>query len=308
MLLASESSGAKIILTGEHAVVYNYKAIALPFNGVKTTVNIYKTNEEITIKSKFHSGLLKDGSETILGLQQLVYHLLEKFNVEPFGLHIEVESNIESRRGMGSSAAVSVAATKALFRAFNKVLSDEELIEHSMYAERFFHKNPSGLDVHTIVKQKPIVYFKNSDYEYLNINLKAHLVIIDTLLSSQTRDAVKKVANLKLEHPKTINQILKAIGVLSDKAEIALKTNDLKSLETILKTNQKYLRMLGVSNLTIDKTIAKAKKLGLKGLKLTGGGMGGCVIGLTNDLQVIETIKNNFESVWVDNLGEKYES
>lgn len=160
MLLSSASSGAKIILTGEHAVVCGYPAIAIPFNGVETIVNVYQTNEEITVNSKFHTGLLKDGGETILGLQQLIYHLLSLFEVKPFGLHFEVISNIESQRGMGSSAALAVAATRALFKAFNKPLSEQQLIEYAMFAEKVFHKNPSGLDVHTLVYQQPIWYLK----------------------------------------------------------------------------------------------------------------------------------------------------
>lgn len=308
MLIASATSGAKIILTGEHAVVYNYPAIAIPFNGVQTTVNIYKRVGALTIESKFHTGLLKDGSETILGLQQLVFHLLKHFNQPQQDLHFEVVSNIESQRGMGSSAALAVAATKAIYQAFGNIPSNQELVSHAMFAEKFFHQNPSGLDVHTIVYQKPIWYIKNSEYQNIDINLSAFLVIIDTNLSSRTKDAVNKVWKMKTEHLKTTNQILKAIGAVSLKAKNALATNDLKSLTNLLATNQKYLKALGVSNKVIDATIKKAQKLGLKGLKITGGGLGGCVIGLTDDLEVVNQIKANFSSVWVDNLGVNHES
>src|SRR5690554_7782680 len=71
--LGSGTSGAKIILVGEHAVVYGVPAIAVPFNGCLTTVEVFKTNEDLTIESRFHNGYLKDGSNTIFGMQQLVY-------------------------------------------------------------------------------------------------------------------------------------------------------------------------------------------------------------------------------------------
>lgn len=150
--------------------------------------------------------------------------------------------------------------------------------------------------------------FKNQNYQSLKINLDAYLVIIDTNLSSKTRDSVIKVAQFKEEDEDTFNQVLKVIGVISERAKIALANNDLTLLEKTLCDNQKFLQVLGVSNQIIDQTIEVASKLGLKGLKLTGGGLGGCIIGITNDTLVVHNIKNHFKNVWVDYLGADNES
>lgn len=303
-LLGSGSSGAKIILTGEHAVVFGAKAIALPFNGVKTNIEVYESNDEITVESKFHTGYLKDGSHIILGFEKLVYHLLDLFKVKRYGLHFKVISNIESQRGMGSSAALSVALVKAMFNSFKKELSDNDLIKYSMFAEKIHHTNPSGLDVYTLVYQRPIAFVRNEGFKKIDINLDAKLIIIDTGVMSQTKLAVEAVGKLNVNNPTLTKKVFNNINEISRSAVSALENNDLLLLNNLMTKNQEELERLEVSNDTINKTILKAKSLGLTGLKLTGGGMGGCVISLSNDLDVIKNIKNEFKNVWTYNLGE----
>lgn len=304
MLLGSGKSGAKIILTGEHAVVYNVGAIAIPFNGLETVVNIYKSNDEITIDSKFHTGYLKDGSHIILGIEKLVNKILDEFKVEKRGIHIEIISNIKSQRGLGSSAAVSVAVVRALYDAFNKELTDIDLIEQSMFAEKIHHTNPSGLDVYTLIYQKPIWFERDKGFKRLNINLDANLLIIDTNMMSQTKRSVELVKTLTLNNPKLTNEVFNNIKNITKNVKKALKTNDINLLNKEMAKNQKELEKLNVSNDTINSTILKAKSIGLKGLKLTGGGMGGCVIAVEDNKDVIKKALKEFDNIWVYNLGD----
>ena len=310
--LGSGTSGAKIILVGEHAVVYGVPAIAVPFNGCLTTVEVFKTNEDLTIESRFHNGYLKDGSNTIFGMQQLVYYILDLLEMPKHGLHFKVTSTVEPQRGLGSSAALSVATTRALFNAFNKELSDDELIEHSMYAEKIHHTNPSGLDVLTIVKQKPVWFVRNEGFKVVDINFDGYLLIIDTKMMSQTKLAVEAVLSLKQKNPTLINKAFEEIKEVVVNSKKYLENNNIKELANAMKKNQAALETIGVSNATLEKTIADAYEFGILGAKLTGGGMGGCVIGITEDLVTAENIIKEFKllniDVWLYRLGDLNES
>ena len=310
--LGSGTSGAKIILVGEHAVVYGVPAIAVPFNGCLTTVEVFKTNEDLTIESRFHNGYLKDGSNTIFGMQQLIYHILDLLEMPKHGLHFKVTSTVEPQRGLGSSAALSVATTRALFNAFNKELSDDELIEHSMYAEKIHHTNPSGLDVLTIVKQKPVWFVRNEGFKVVDINFDGYLLIIDTKMMSQTKLAVEAVLSLKQKNPTLINKAFEEIKEVVVNSKKYLENNNIKELANAMKKNQAALETIGVSNATLEKTIADAYEFGILGAKLTGGGMGGCVIGITEDLVIAENIIKEFKllniDVWLYRLGDLNES
>lgn len=306
------TSGAKIILVGEHAVVYGIPAIAVPFNGCITTVEVFKTNDEITIESRFHNGYLKDGSNTILGMQQLIYHILDIFELPKFGLHFKVTSNIEPQRGLGSSAALSVSTTRAMFDAFDKELSDDKLIELSMFAEKIHHTNPSGLDVLTIVKQKPVWFVRNEGFKPIDINFDGYLLIIDTKMMSQTKIAVEQVATLRQNNPTLVNKAFEDIKNVVYNAKSYLENNNINELANAMKQNQEALEIIGVSNQSLEKTIENAYKFGILGAKLTGGGMGGCVIGITETLNTANNIINKFRSlninVWLYRLGELNES
>ena len=108
-----KTSNAKIILMGEHSVVYNQPAIALPIRNVKTTVKIQSIPGDIQIRSRYFNGFLNDIHSNLLGIKQLINQTLTTLGKPHYGLLLDIDSQIPAERGMGSSASTAVAIVRA---------------------------------------------------------------------------------------------------------------------------------------------------------------------------------------------------
>ena len=140
---------SKIILIGEHAVVYGYPAIALPLLNIQVTCQIVPAERPWV--------LFENDS-----LSMAVYASLEHLGIEEAAIACRIDSMIPSQRGMGSSAAVSIAAIRAVFDYFGRDLSQETLEILVNRAEMIAHMNPSGLDAKTCLSDQPIKFIRNA--------------------------------------------------------------------------------------------------------------------------------------------------
>ena len=176
-------SHSKIILIGEHSVVYGYPAIAIPLKKIEIECAIEEA------KSNF----FYDETDT---LSVAIFTALKYLKKENVKIKYKITSQIPQKRGMGSSAAVSIAAIRAIFNYFGENLEDELLEKLVNTAEIVAHKTPSGLDAKTCLSDKAIRFVKNKGFSYIDLNLDAYLVIADTGIYGNTGEAIQNVKNL----------------------------------------------------------------------------------------------------------------
>ena len=289
-------SHSKIILIGEHSVVYGYPAIAIPLRkiGIECIVEDAKN-------SFFYN--------KINTLSVAIFTALKHLKKENAKIKYKITSQIPQKRGMGSSAAVSIAAIRAIFDYFEEDLTDELLEKLVNTAEIVAHQTPSGLDAKTCLSDKAIKFIKNKEFSYIDLNLDAYLVIADTGIYGKTSEAIQSVKNLgsKADIP------LKKLGDLTDEMAKILTENSRSKSEMIDKAGKimtKANTELGKLNITIEKTdlfVKKAIENGASGAKISGGGLGGCVIALAKNLEIVEKIKDGFtkcgaENIWVEKI------
>lgn len=302
-------AAGKIILMGEHAVVYGYPAIALPFSAVQVQVTVEAKGDSLELSCALYRGLVHEMPRVWESLKHAIRLSLYRLGAptDP-GLYIEIHSTIPPERGMGSSAAVAVAIARALFAFYGKDLSDQELWEIVQSAEAIAHGNPSGVDAAITSGQEPIWFVKGGTLEPLELRLAAYLIVADTGKMGQTLSAVEDVAQLLRTQP-AMEAELAALGNLTQEARTYLATNQAEKLGQAMSQAHHHLRILGVSDEALDKLVTVAQEAGALGAKLTGGGRGGCMIALADSRERAEELvlvlkEAGASQTWIQQIGE----
>lgn len=248
----------KLILVGEHAVVYGHPAIAVPVART-TRVQIEPRPGKLTVAHDLESPRDERRLEEALAA------------VFPEGgVAITVESELPIGCGLGSSAALAVAIARAMGTP------EAEVPELAMKLERVFHGDPSGLDVAVAARGRTLWFAKGKPMRVVPTP-PCFLVVLDSGTTGDTRQLVEAVAARR----PAVEEVLEDIGALVHAARAVLQ--DPISLGELLTENHGLLRQLGVSTPLLDQLVDIAIGAGAYGAKLSGSGGGGVVIALCAD-------------------------
>ena len=287
---------SKIILMGEHAVVYDYPAIALPFDKASIEAVITPSLTPYhTLASEYYHGRLDQVPESLRNIVRGLELTLEVFKLKMDPLHISIQSTIPVGRGMGSSAAVVVAMVRAVCDYYQQELSQYQLRFIVNQAEVIAHESTSGIDTLMASSNQPVIYRKSKQPLPFNFNIDAYLVVADSGQEGRTRQAVAHVRRLKESRSDFVKNAMNSIGNFVQQAYKAIQNNNVNELGRLMTYNHYYLNQLEISNSQLDNLVNAAWLGGALGAKLTGGGLGGCIIALADSYQsaklIEETVK-----------------
>jgi len=281
--MATASAPGKIILFGEHAVVYGRPALAVPVTQVHADVEVTDSPRAgIWIHAPdiaLHAELASLPPDHALGAA--VRSVFAALGVSPFPpLEIRITSTIPVASGLGSGAAVTVAILRALSSMIHSPLSNGEINSLAYEIEKLHHGTPSGIDNTVVAYARPVYFVRGQPIEPFKVGAPFTLVIADTGISAPTKESVGDVRKLwEADKPKW-EKVFDQIGEISEAARTAIERGKTDELGPLMDSNHALLQTLTVSSPELDHLTEIARKSGADGAKLSGGGRGGNLIAL----------------------------
>jgi mevalonate kinase len=289
------SAPAKVILFGEHFVVYGEPAIVLAIDKRAYAKAELREDKRLYLRSlnlnvagffdngsfKVEEGNLKEAKTKLEPLKCAVEKVMEIYG-EKVGLSIEVNSTVPVAAGLGSSAAVAAAVAAAVGALLNVKMSKEDVFRIAYEAEKIMHGTPSGVDPAISTFGGAMLFQIDTGFKPLDVKADFPLVIGNTGVERSTKTQVSKVRRLRDKYPQIVELMMRTAREIVLRAVEALREGDLETLGELMNINHALLYGLEVSDESLEWLINAARKAGALGAKLTGAGGGGCMIALAN--------------------------
>jgi len=299
----------KVVILGEHAVVYGRHAIAAPVPlAIRARIEPCEDGIHIMIPRWGVEYELARNPAERRSFERAAGAVLDELGLSGRSMRIEVFSEVPRGMGLGGSAAMAVAIVRALDAHFDLGLDNTEVNRLAFESEKLAHGNPSGLDNTIACFRQPLVYRTGNPplVELLNIEKPIPMVIGMTGSEGLTASTVTRVGEAWKQDPKLYERIFDQIDGLVLRGVEAIQDQDLPTLGELMNICHGMLNALQVSTPELERLVSIARASGALGAKLTGGGGGGSIIALCDGDTgpVTEAIRAaGYEAISV-NLGE----
>lgn len=280
------SAPGKVILFGEHSVVYGHPAIASAI-GLRAWSEVKESTDNrasittpmLFSDEKFFISRNLNVPQEIEPFKHIFLKLSEikKNNLVP---EIEISSNIPHSAGLGSSAATAVSLAASLLEFYGYEHKLDEINKIAFESEIITHGTPSGIDNSISTYGGGILYEKGV---MKNLNAKistSTLLVVDSGVLRQTKEIVERVRKKKETDSGMVQTIFNNIEEITWRAKEKIESGDIEGVGNLMNENHGLLEKLGVSNSTLNNIVKFIDETDVLGRKLTGAGGGGCIIAL----------------------------
>ncbi|MFC4128693.1 mevalonate kinase [Nocardia rhizosphaerae] len=277
-------SHAKAILLGEHTVVHGTPAVAFPLPALPVRAIARRGLHDTDFGPgaaghfRFSVGAVgADGTES--GPRVAVEEALRRWGLGGEPVEVRIDCDIPLARGLGSSAACAGAAVRAVADLYGRIVDPGSLYELVQCGEQVAHGRASGIDAGAVLASGPIL-FERGIARPIAFAVDADLVLADTGVPGSTQQAVAGVRRRLARDPRAARGQLDRADALITSAAADLAAGRTAALGAAMLEFQGLLAELGVSTPQIDELVRAALDAGAFGAKLTGAGLGGCVLAL----------------------------
>ena len=276
----------KVILLGEHSVVYGRHALAFPVPlAMRAVVEDGDNGVQLLIPRWGIEYQLAKPPEQRRSFERAAGAIMDQLGLGDRKIRIEVFPDVPRGMGLGGSAALAVAIVRALDLHFRLGLTDEEVNRLAYVSEQIAHGEPSGIDNTMATYGEPLLFRKGSPplVEPVQIPEPLTLVVGMTHREGLTAKTVANVREARERNPRLYEKIFDDIDALVLQAIPALGKHDITALGELMNVCQGLLNALQVSTPELERLIGIARRAGAIGAKLTGGGGGGAMIALCDE-------------------------
>ena len=281
---ASVGTGhAKIILLGEHAVVYGRHALAVPVPlAMRATIEDAESDIQVLIPQWNVTESMPRGAEPRNSLEQSLQMIFERVGLDEDAFSIRVQAHVPRAMGLGGSAALAVAVIRAAAERAGRTLTDDEVNALAYESEKFAHGRPSGIDNAVATYGRPLLYQRGDPPVARPVEIGAPVDIVVGLTRREglTAAMVARVAEGREKSPASYERIFDELDALTLEGCEALEKGDWDALGRCMNLSHGLLNALQVSTHELERLVEIARRKGAAGAKLTGAGGGGAVIAL----------------------------
>ena len=281
--LASGDAAGKIILFGEHAVVYGSPAIAAPVQQVRARAEVWPAAACMVEAMDLARRVLVAAAPADDPFARIVRLTCEMLNRPLPPWRMRVTSEIPIAAGLGSGAAISAAIVRAMAAGFGARM-DEATISALVYeVEKIHHGSPSGIDNTVVAYERPVWFVRGEPPQPFASPQPIHLLIADTGTPSLTKIAVAAVNRAWQQDKPRYEALFDAAGAIARQARAAIERGEIMALGPLMDENQRLLAEMGVSSPELERLIRAARAAGALGAKISGAGLGGNIIALAQE-------------------------
>ena len=318
--MITTSSPGKIILFGEHAVVYDKLGIACSIDK-RCNVKLFPSDKKVVLLNSKNLNLTRSLKEKeLFDLYEEIGVFIKEKNFDKIkkiyknnelipsffvlanifkkygfkGLEIEIDSQVP--KNLGSSSSVFSAISLGTLKYLTKDFSKKDVSDFAYYGDVIAHGGtPSGIDNNAVTYGGYVRYKKSEGVKTLTIDFEIPLLIVDSDEEVKTSEMVSYVREQKGKNPQFVNSVLNSLDNISKKALEVLISKNLNDLGILMTEYYKELKKLNISTSKLDKIVEIALKNNALGVKPTGAWGGGCCLVLTKDEKGMLDLKNSFE-------------
>lgn len=273
----------KIILLGEHSVVYGRHAIAIPAPlAIRARVVAGENGVRLSIPNWGVDHYLERDPARRHSFEKPAAMILDKLGLADENMTLEVSPGLPRAMGLGGSSAIAVAIIRALSHHYQLALTDKQVNELALESEKIAHGNPSGVDNTVATYGRPMLYKRGDPptIQPLKIATPVSVVVGITGVESLTASMVSRVNAAWQKNPTRYERMFDEMDALALEGATALEAGDWKTLGELMNVGQGFLNALQVSCWELEELIQIARVNGATGAKLTGGGGGGAMVAL----------------------------